>query len=221
MIKIRPMMVARAVVDGCQSTIEDFNRRIIKQETGMTERLFGSVATSLNGRSIGNLTWKAYSLTSGRGKAAEETRHGADVLGVLDIDLQDYKTKKGFLAQAKIAEPFMPMSKGEWERFREQCKLMVERTPDAFAVIYSREKDIRFIPAATILEIGRDQLFEVGHRSLFGFFKSHVKCEIGDRRLDAPGVEVLERLLRTRERLSDFMKAETVLSMKVTDAPNP
>ena len=97
MMRLKPAMVAREVVDECETAIDDFRNKIIKQETGMTERLFGAVANALNGRRIGNLTWKAYSLTSGRGRAAEETRHGADVLGVIDIDLHDYKTKKGFL----------------------------------------------------------------------------------------------------------------------------
>lgn len=220
MMRLKPAMVAREVVDGSETAIDDFRNRIIKHETGMTERLFGAIAHSLNGRRIGNLTWKAYSLTSGRGRAAEESRHGADVLGVIDIDLHDYKTKKGFLLQAKIAEPYAPISKSEWNRFQEQCKLMLKRSHESFGVIYSRDKGIRFIPAATILEITPDQLFDVGSRSLFGFFKSHVKCQIGDRRLNLPSIDVLDAMTRAPSILPLEFGADTVLTMKVTDAPD-
>lgn len=220
MMRLKPAMVAREVVDGTASTIEDFRDRIIKQETGMTERLFEAVAQSLNGRMIGNLKWKAYSLTSGRGRAAEEKRHGADVLGVLHIDLNDYKVRKGFLLQAKIAEPYEPISKSEWKRFQDQCDLMLQRSAESFGVIYSRSKGIRFIPAQTILEISREQLFDAGSRSLFGFFKSHVKCQIGDRQLHTPGVEVLDAMANAKADVADEFGADSVLSMKVTDAPS-
>lgn len=221
MMRLRPAMVAREVVDGSETAIDDFRNGIIKHETGMTERLFGGIANALNGRRIGNLTWKAYSLTSGRGRAAEETRHGADVLGVIDIDLHNYKTKKGFLLQAKIAEPHAPISNSEWKRFQEQCKLMLKRSYESYGVIYSRDKGIRFIPAATILEISPDQLFDVGSRSLFGFFKSHVKCQIGDRRLSVPSIDVLDKMILSPSVVADEFGADSILSMKVTDAPNP
>lgn len=218
MRKLKPALVAHEVVDGTSTAIDDFKSGVIKNETTMTDRLFGSVAQSLNGRRIGNLKWKAYSLTSGRGKAGEETRHGADILGVLHIDLPDIQVKKGFLLQAKKAEPGTPLVKTEWERFQAQCKLMLERSPVSFGVIYSREAGVIFIPAQTILEIGRDQLFDAGSRSLYGFFKSHVKCEIGDRRLSNPSIEVLDRLSQSaRPDLSDF-GADTVFAAKVSNA---
>lgn len=218
MIKLRPAVVAGVVVDCCETTLDDFRNHIVEDEPNMTDRLFGSVSNALDGRAIGNLKWKARTLRTARGKAAEEKRHGADVLGVLEIDLSDYKVKKGFLLQAKIAEPGKPLSSGEWQRFQGQCQTMRRRTCEAFAVIYSRQKGVLFIPADTIMEIGRDQLFEVGSRSLFGFFKGHVKCEIGDRKLDAPTIEVLDRLIKSESISPDEFGAETVLAMKVTEA---
>lgn len=211
-------MVAHEVNDGCQTTIEDFRKHIIEDEPNMTDRLFGSISNSLNGRAIGNLKWKARTLRTGRGKAAEEKRHGADILGVLEISLHDYQTKKGFLLQAKIAEPDRPMSNGEWQRFQNQCRTMRQRTCEAFGVIYSRQRGVLFIRADTILEVDRDQLFEVGSRTLFGFFKAHVKCEIGDRKLDAPTIEMLDGLADKAPAPIDDSGAEVVLSMKVTDA---
>jgi hypothetical protein len=214
MMRLKPAAVARMVVDGCQTTIEDFANEIIVDEESMTDRLFGSIATALNGRAIGNVIWKARTLRTGRGVAAEEKRHGADVLGVLQIDLPEYKTKKGFLLQAKRIEPDKPLSKADWERFQKQCALMRERTNEAFAAIYSRSEGVRFIPAATIGEIRRDQVFDVGSRSLFGFFRAHVKCEIGDRRLNSPTIGTLDAMAR-QELYPEMEEQERViLAMK-------
>lgn len=183
----------------------------------MTDRLFASVRNALDGRFIGNLVWKARTLRTGRGIAAEEKRHGADVLGVLTIDLHDYKTKKGFLLQAKRIEPDELTPSKEWARFQKQCETMLERTCDAFAVIYSRENGIRFIPASTILEISNNQIFDVGSRSLFGFFKAHVKCENGDRRLNSPTVEMLDALQPRLDLADEDIGAPLALAMKVSD----
>lgn len=98
---------------------------------------------------------------------------------------------------------------------------MLQRSHESFAVIYSRDKGVRFIPAATILEIVPDQLFEVGSRSLFGFFKSHVKCQIGDRRLSVPSIDVLDRIMSAPSVAAAEFDADSILSMKVTDAPSP
>ena len=175
------------------------------------------IANSLDGRRIGSLIWKAYTLTSGRGRAAEEKRHGADIMGVLKISLNYFRIGKSFLAQDKLAEPFQPFPNTEWNRFQKQCKTMLDRTCDAFAVIHSRERGILFIPSQTILEINRDQLFDVCSCSLFDFFKSHVKCEIGDRNLISPSVNVLDRLSRVKGLALNDFGAETILSMEVTD----
>ena len=221
MTMLQPRLVARTVVDGCATVIDDFESGIIADETNMTDRLAGAISTALNGKVIGGVVWKARTLRTGPGVAAEEKRHGADLLGVLEIDTRRRKTKKGFLAQAKIAEPGKRMSPSEWKRFQGQCKTMLDRTDEAFAVIYSRKRGVIFLPAETILEIDRDQLFEAGSRTLHGFFEDHVKCEIGDRKLYAPTIDVLDRLKDAPgAALSDFATS-TILSLKVTDAPNP
>jgi hypothetical protein len=95
---------------------------------------------------------------------------------------------------------------------------MLKRTHEAFGVVYSRDDGVRFIPAATILEIQRDQLFEVGFRSIYGFFKSHVKCEIGDRRLNAPNIDVLDALAKTASSLPEEFGVNTIIGMKAIDA---
>lgn len=217
MLRLKPGAVAREVVRAAAPTIDDFHDGTISGEVSMTDRLVGAIRTALDGKHIGDLVWRARTLKSARGKGAEERRHGADVLGVLEIRTPGYHTAKGFLWQAKIIEPRSPLSPREWQRFQDQCRVMLGRTDEAFAVIYSRKRGVRFIPAATILEIHRTDVYEAGSRSLFGFFRGHVKCEIGARAINAPTVETLERLAKQRELPSDFVD-QTVLSMQGSGA---
>jgi len=214
MLKLKPAAVAREIVDTAATVIEDFKQGIIAGEVSMTDRLVQAVRTSLDDRRIGNLQWRARTLKTARGRGAEEERHGADVLGVLEIDLDEYRVKKGFLWQAKIIEPGQRLSAKPWGDFQEQCRRMLERSHDSFAVIYSREEGVRFIPAQEILEIDAEQVYDLGSRSLFGFFKGHVKCEIGDRRLNAPTIEMLDSLTRVPE--VELPPDARTLSMKVS-----
>jgi hypothetical protein len=105
MSRLRPRLVAKAVADATRSTIEDFKLGIIAGEVSMTDRLLGAISSALDGRTIGGLRWRARTLKTARGVGAEESRHGADVLGVLEVDLPGYELRKGFLLQSKIIEP--------------------------------------------------------------------------------------------------------------------
>jgi hypothetical protein len=196
MLTIKPGAVATAVRETAKPILDDFKDHTISGEESMTDRLVAAIRIALDGKHIGNVTWKARTLKTARGKGAEEKRHGADVLGVLNIDVPGYKTTKGFLWQAKIVEPRHPISEHEWKRFQNQCKTMLDRTDEAFAVIYSRKKGVRFIPASVVLAIDRFSIYDVGARTLYGFFKSHVKCEIGDQKLNRPTIETLDRIAR-------------------------
>jgi hypothetical protein len=148
-------------------------------------------AASAAGR---RLVWQAMTLRAGSGSAAHEKRYGADVLGVLSINTPSYRVSKGFLAQAKRAEPGEPFSKAEWERLQEQCEVMLRTTPDAFAMIFSKTRGVRMVSAAAIASFsGRDvfHLYDLGLRT---FFERHIESFIGDRRLDKPKIEVLDHI---------------------------
>jgi hypothetical protein len=199
MINLKPALVAREIVGTAATVMEDFKEGIISGEESMTDRLVQAIRTSLDGRRIGNLLWRARTLKTARGRGAEEKRNGADVLGVLEIRLPEHTIKKGFLWQAKIIEPDQHLPKPSWENFQSQCRTMLDRTDESFAAIYSRRKGVRFIPAQEIVEIDADEVYDLGSQSLYGFFKGHVKCEIGDRRLHSPTIEVLDALAKLPE----------------------
>lgn len=215
---LKPRLVAKAVTNSAESVLEDFRDRTIVDEENVTDRLAQAIKGALDGKRFGGLRWRARTLRTGKGKAAEEKRHGADLLGVLEIAIPGLEVKKGFLAQAKIIEPGKPLTPKAWSTFKGQCAQMAERTDESFGLIYSRQRGILLIPTATILSMDRKSVFEVDSHTLHGFFEDHVSCKIGDRKLSAPSIEVLDRLLATKAPASDLSDASTILSMKVSNA---
>ena len=142
----------------------------------------------------GGIAWKARTLRTGRGIAAEEKRHGADLMGILDLALPDYRATKGFLAQAKRAEPSQRFSKPDWDRLRLQCETMLRRTPDSFVWVYSKSKGIRIFSANSVLGLESRSIFDLYSRGVSSFFENHIECFIGDGRLDSTNIETLDAL---------------------------
>ena len=141
------------------------------------------------------INWTARSLRTGSGVAGEEKRHGADLMGVLDIDIPDYRVKKGFLAQAKRAKPRRKFRNRDWDRLHSQCERMLLRTPDAFVWVYSKSNGIRIFPAISVLALNSRDIFELYGRSVSSFFEYHIECFIGDRRLNSTQIETLDALV--------------------------
>jgi len=140
------------------------------------------------------IVWQAMTLRAGSGSAAHEKRYGADVLGVLSIKTPGYRVSKGFLAQAKRAEPGEPFTKAEWERLQKQCEVMLTTTPDAFAMIFSKARGVRVVSAAAIASFSGRDVFDLYDMGLRTFFERHIESFIGDRRLDKPKIEVLDHI---------------------------
>ena len=157
----------------------------------LLERDVGAIGVT---QSSSPITWRARTLRTGRGKAAEEKRHGADLLGVLDLNLEDYRATKGFLAQAKRVEPDQSFLRSDWKRLQSQCEAMLLRTPEAFVWAYSKSWGIRVFSANAVLGLRSRVLFDLYSRSLSRFFESHLESFVGDRRLNSTRIETLDSL---------------------------
>ena len=142
----------------------------------------------------GGIVWEARTLRTGRGIAAEEKRHGADLMGILDLNLSGYCAKKGFLAQAKRAEPGRQFSNSDWNRLSLQCETMLLRTPASFVWIYSKSRGIRIFSANSVLGLESRDIFDLYSRSVSIFFENHIECFVGDRRLNSTDVQTLDAL---------------------------
>ena len=207
--------VAWEMSDAADGALKTYHDGHPVDEPVITGMIIGAIENQIKDRKFNEVTWNARSLVSGEEKrygakwnarpvtSREEKRYGADLMGVLDIHLCDYKVKKGFLAQAKKAEPKSRFR--DWGRLVEQCEKMLECTPESFVFIYSRNRGIRTLPAVSELGSTSKDLFDLYHHSLQNFFERHLQCYIGDRRLNSPSVDTLRRL--------DILPARNVLHL--------
>lgn len=160
--------------------------------TGASDRLVEGDDAEAPHPVLQRINWTARSLRTGSGIAAEEKRHGADLMGIVDIDIPQFRVVKGFLAQAKRAEPGRVFK--DWDRLQAQCETMLLRTPDSFVWVYSKAKGIRIFPAVAVSTLKSKDIFDLYSRSVSSFFESHIECFIGDGRLNSTKIETLDVL---------------------------
>lgn len=202
-------LVARRIADAANTAIDAYARELITDEPSITDRWIGAVeaattmATRGLSRRMSGITWRAKTLRPSSGRAAEERRHGADLLGVADIYVGSNVVRKGFLGQAKRTEPGELFDNTRWLELEQQADTMLSRTPASFVLVYSKRQGIRFVPAISVANLGRRDLFDFNSMTLEQFFQLHLACFIGDRRLNAPHISALDDLLAL-EPLRDF-----------------
>jgi len=197
--------VSREIADAANGAFDVYRNGEIEEEPAITAFILGAISERIRHLRPHGIVWKTRILRASRGVAAEEGRHGADLMGVLDVDIPDYSTKKGFLAQAKKAEPNINFSRVEWIRLTEQCEIMLKRTPDSFIFVYSKLKGIRIFPAVSVLGLNSRNIFDLYDRGISGFFENFIECFIGDSRLNSASIETLDAL-------ADF-RVESVLEL--------
>lgn len=184
---------ARRIAAAANRTVDDFVARRVEHEPEFTSEMLGRMKESMNGYRVGGVRWTAKVLTS-HGAKAQERRFGADFMGVLDLDLPEYKVCKGFLAQAKRIEPGGRMGNEDWGRMVGQCKKMLTITPESFVFVYSH-KGVIVIPAIAIISAQqRTSLTDFYSRSMQRFYEDHFECFVGDIKMHSADIKVLEQL---------------------------
>jgi len=189
---IRP--TAQAISQAVNTAIDAYRKDRVTDEPNITDRMLGAIEQQFSRRSINGVRWTAKTLRATKGSGAEEKQYGADFLGVLEVELSDYRIKKGFLAQAKRAEPREWFPRAEWQRLKGQAEKMLARTSDAFIFVYSRKKGVRIVPASAVVSARTNTLFEIYNHSIGRFFEDHLKSFVGDLRLNSPDIETLAAL---------------------------
>lgn len=149
-------------------------------EPQVTDRLLGAIEQELNGKSIGGVLWVAKTLTD-RVKNSQESEFGADFMGVLSLDLNDFQVQKGFLSQAKLVEPSQSFPSAESVRLKDQCEKMLGFSSSSYVFLYSQQSGIRIVPAIEVLGARDCNPHELTSKSITEFFKDHLECFIGDR----------------------------------------
>lgn len=167
------------------------------EEHHVTDRILGAMEDCLKRGSVDHkvfngVAWSARTFRTSRGIAAEEKLSGADWMGVLDICLPNYGTKKGFLVQSKKSEPNEQFSKRDWDRLINQCKMMIKRTPVSYVFVYSKTKRIRIFSANSVLGLKSKNIFDLYSISIRKFCEDHIRCSIGDKKLSSTDIRELD-----------------------------
>ena len=192
--------IATEISNAADSAITAYRENRTFEETDITGRIVGAIEKRLKDNSNVEsfkqygINWEARTLRTGSGIAAEEKRYGADLLGLLSIDLPNYRVKKGFLVQAKRIEPNKNFSSQEWGRLCDQCENMLKHTSESFVWVYSKSMGIRIFPAISVIAIESTNIFDLYSRGMMRFFENHIECFIGDHRLNSPDLRKLRTL---------------------------
>jgi hypothetical protein len=144
--------------------------------------------------------WQVKTLTAS-GARSQESKFGADFLGVFSVRLPELKVSKGFLGQAKLVKHNAAI---DHPRLTHQCEQMLAVSPASFVFLYG-EFGVWVVPALSVLH-ATDPM-QLYSRSAKSFFEEHFKCFIGDQYLSSPTAEALEAALQRGQARSAFLIA--------------
>jgi len=179
--------VANIIGGAIDRSVSALNSGRVEHEPAMTDRMLGAIEESLNGFSSKGIVWTAKTLTD-RGSSSQESRYGADFMGVLNINLPEFQVAKGFLAQAKLIRNG---DVGDVHELKRQCRKMLKLSSHAFVFLYSGD-GVRVIPVVSVL--GADDPLALYSRSGKRFFEEHLQSFFGDMSITSPTPAQLDAL---------------------------
>ena len=179
---------AQHIAGAIDRSVDALREGRVEHEPAMTDRMLGAIEESLRDYQTKGIRWTAKTLTD-RGRGSQESRYGADFMGVLNIVLPEFAVSKGFLAQAKLVRNG---SSGDIRELRLQCKKMLNLSPDSFVFLYGQE-GVRVVPAISVVAANVDPL-RLYSRSAQRFFEEHFECFIGDGNIQSSTPKALDDL---------------------------
>lgn len=193
---------SRRISKAASRAMDDFANGRAQQEAHITDRLIAYLQSEFNFRSHG-LSWTAMTLTD-RGPGSQEKEFGADFLGSLEINLDGFVVRKGFLAQAKKIEPYENFPSVEFGQLVSQCKKMMQFSPDSFVFLYSLANGITVVPAISVASSRNCNPHELTALTLKDFFRHHFDCFIGDRAISMASASSLDALCELYQARTGF-----------------
>src|SRR5690348_2631258 len=93
--------IAREITKAADTVVTDYRNGRIGEEEDITASMVQAIKDATGSRrSRSGVSWQAAILRRRRGVAAEETRHGAELLAIAEINYGGQVVAKGFLGQA-------------------------------------------------------------------------------------------------------------------------
>lgn len=151
-------------------------------------------------------------------KQSEENITGADLLGILSIDLNGNKIQKFFLAQAKVGTR---RQNGNAycinQDILRQAKDMLNHSPASFFFIYTKE-GLEVVSALMIQLLNKNSINtkEIISKDFSEFYKDFFDCFIGDNR-----IELAPYLINPTELTADLgPRPKNILYINLTKEEN-
>jgi len=185
--------IANKVKKASEFALDGLRQNRVEHEPAFTDRWLSLIEYELNGSSIGGVAWKAKTLTD-RGRNSQESRYGADFMGVFDLSVPGFSVEKGFMGQAKLVEPNDTFPAAESTRLKKQCEDMLNTSPCSYVFLFSRMSGILVVPAIAVLSARDCNPHELTEKSITNFFVDHFECFIGDRRISTATIKDIEIL---------------------------
>jgi len=162
----------------------------VTDEEDITGELAGAFGVAFRFRQIENLTWSCSVVRHHKGRAAEESRVGADLLIHVSLKTTDLVYSKGVLVQAKRVEPGEPMKPAMQADLVRKCKQMLRITPASFVFDYAKGS-MRCGSASRIAGSQNRDLYQECQWTPLRFFWELFRCPIGDPRITSARVDRL------------------------------
>ena len=102
------------------------------------------------------------------------------------------------------------MSNKDITDLKDQCEKMLSLSPDSFVFLYSIT-GIRVVPALSVLNGDSRNPHDYYSRSVSAFFELHFECFVGDRKINSPKTEVLEKLREENDARSLLYLGATIV----------
>lgn len=186
-------LFSRKISTAARHVIEDMTSGRAQQEPSITDRLIAYIQAEARASTRSGFAWTAMTLTD-RGRGSQERKYGADFVGSLEIKIDGFNIRKGFLAQAKKIEPTDRFTNSEYAKLKSQCEDMLRLSPDSFVFLYSAIDGFSVLPAISIIGARSCNPHELTKKTIQKFFVEHFECFIGDSNISLANIKTLDQL---------------------------
>ena len=111
-----------------------------------------------------------------------EKCNGMDAAIHFHCDVPEWALRASVLLQAKRQEPGIPFNSADHYRLSRQVEAMLDATPEAFVLVYSKGQGICAFPAASASALGSQDLFYIGFSPWRTFLAGLFRGRFGDPR---------------------------------------
>lgn len=208
MIKSHPLIrrFTQRIDTAVAEVARKYRDEYVADEDDFTSRLLEGIESQLNGWMHDGIVFKIRK-TKSKSSGAEEAIFGADIVAAVNVDLSDYKKKKGILIQGKRLDRGKRLSSSEWQRLGAQIEKMEKHTMESYVWLYdsSGVRSIKSHVVHSLMTRRPDDLYTTECATFLGEL---VQSKHGDPRISD---------VRDLDRLRDEFLARFAVSISVSD----